>query len=145
MRQKIVGNKFNSSIDASTTTTTDKTLITTKSELTKPKDTAKTESVLLTKKAQSSTAVDSKAKKEEAPAVKTQKTKKRRRFKAKKLVLNVSQTKYNVVRYAARTVFKMRLSGAPYMPDYSNPNDEWDIFWTDGSVQVDKLYRMKPY
>ena len=39
----------------------------------------------------------------------------------------------------------MRLSGAPYMPDYSNPNDEWDIFWTDGGVQVDKLYRMKPY
>ena len=71
MRQKIVGNKFNSSIDASTTTTTDKTLITTKSELTKPKDTAKTESVLLTKKAQSSTAVDSKAKKEEAPVAKT--------------------------------------------------------------------------
>ena len=57
----------------------------------------------------------------------------------------MSQTKYNVVRYVARTVFKMRLSGAPYMPDYQNPNDEWDIFWTDGSVQVDKLYRMKPY
>lgn len=31
------------------------------------------------------------------------------------------------------------------MPDYSNPNDEWDLLWTDGTVQVDKLYRMKPY
>lgn len=60
-------------------------------------------------------------------------------------MLNVSQTRYNVVRYVARTVFKMRLSGAAYMPDYSNPNDEWDIFWTDSGVQVDKLYRMKPY
>lgn len=62
------------------------------------------------------------------------KTKKKRRFKAKKLVLNVSQTRYNVVRYVARTVFKMRLSGAPYMADYLNPNDEWDVFWTDGGV-----------
>ena len=62
------------------------------------------------------------------------KTKRKRRYKAKKLVLNVSQTKYNVVRYVARNVFKMRLSGAPYMPDYSNPNDEWDILWTDGTV-----------
>ena len=71
--------------------------------------------------------------------------KKKRRYKAKKLVLNVSQTKYNIVRYVARTMFKMRLSGAPYMADYSNPNDEWDLLWTDGTVQVDKLYRMKPY
>ena len=39
----------------------------------------------------------------------------------------------------------MRLSGAPYMADYQNPHDEWDLLWTDGTVQVDKLYRMKPY
>ena len=60
--------------------------------------------------------------------------KKKRRFKAKKLVLNVSQTKYNIVRYVARNQFKMRLSGAPYMADYQNPNDEWDLLWTDGTV-----------
>ena len=59
--------------------------------------------------------------------------KKKRRYKAKKLVLNVSQTKYNVIRYVAKQ-FKMRLSGAPYMADYSNPNDEWDLLWTDGTV-----------
>ena len=39
----------------------------------------------------------------------------------------------------------MRLSGAPYHADYDDPKDEWDIFWTDGLIQVDKLYRMKPY
>ena len=71
--------------------------------------------------------------------------KKRKKFKSKKLVLNVSLTKYSVVRYVARTMFKMRLSGAQYHPEYENPNDEWDILWTDGTVQVDKLYRMKPY
>ena len=63
-----------------------------------------------------------------------EKKKIKRRFKAKKLVLNVSQTKYNIVRYVARSMFKMRLSGAPYMADYSNPNDEWDLLWTDGTV-----------
>jgi tubulin polyglutamylase TTLL6/13 len=71
--------------------------------------------------------------------------KKRRKMKAKKLVLNVSMTKYHVVRYVARTLFKMRLSNAAYHPEYEDPKDEWDIFWTDGQVQVDKLYRMKPY
>ena len=73
------------------------------------------------------------------------KKKKRRKFKAKKLVLNVSQTKYHVVRYVARTIFKMRLSNATYSHEPDVPSDEWDIMWTDGTVQVDKLYRMKPY
>jgi hypothetical protein len=71
--------------------------------------------------------------------------KKKRKFKTKKLVLNVSQTRYHVVRYVARSMFKMRLSGANFSGDPDNPNDEWDIFWTDGSVQCEKLYRMKPY
>ena len=29
--------------------------------------------------------------------------------------------------------------------EYDDPKDEWDILWTDGLIQVDKLYRMKPY
>ena len=45
----------------------------------------------------------------------------------------------------AKTIFKMRLSAAPYHPDYDDPKDEWDILWTDGIIQADKLYRMKPY
>ncbi len=61
-------------------------------------------------------------------------TRKRRKMKAKKLVLNVSMTKYHVVRYVARTLFKMRLSNAPYHPEYEDSKDEWDIFWTDGQV-----------
>jgi hypothetical protein len=72
-------------------------------------------------------------------------TKRRRKMKAKKLVLNVSMTKYHVVRYVARTLFKMRLSNASYQQEPDDPKDEWDIFWTDGQVQVEKLYRMKPY
>lgn len=74
-----------------------------------------------------------------------EKKRRKRNLKAKKLVLNVSQTKYHVVRYVARTLFKMRLSNAQYHPEYDDQKDEWDIFWTDNQVQVEKLYRMKPY
>lgn len=70
---------------------------------------------------------------------------KKRRPKAKKLVLNVSMTKYHVVRYVARTLFKMRLSNIAYHPEYEDQKDEWDILWTDGTVPVEKLYRMKPF
>ena len=45
----------------------------------------------------------------------------------------------------ARTLFKMRLSNIPYHPEYEDLKDEWDILWTDGTVDVQKLYRMKPY
>ena len=47
-----------------------------------------------------------------AEEAKTEKKKKRRtKLKAKKLILNVSMTKYHVVRYVAKQLFNMRLSG----------------------------------
>lgn len=60
-------------------------------------------------------------------------------------MFNISQTKYHVVRYVARQLFKMRLSNSKHEGDPEEAKDEWDIFWTDGMVQVEKLYRMKPY
>jgi hypothetical protein len=49
-----------------------------------------------------------------------EKKRKKRVMKAKKLVLNVSLSKYHVVRYVARSLFKMRLSNAPYHPEYED-------------------------
>ena len=47
-----------------------------------------------------------------AEEAKTEKKKKRRtKIKDKKLILNVSMTKYHVVRYVAKQLFNMRLSG----------------------------------
>lgn len=47
-----------------------------------------------------------------AEEAKSGKKKKRKtKIKAKKLVLNVSLTKYHVVRYVAKQLFNMRLSG----------------------------------
>jgi tubulin polyglutamylase TTLL6/13 len=80
---------------------------------------------------------------EEAPK---KKKKKRFKFKAKKLVLNVSLTKYHVVRYIARSLFNMHLSSySQNNSDCYDEKHEWDLLWTDGIVKVDTLYRMKGY
>lgn len=74
------------------------------------------------------------------------KRKKRLKFKPKKLVMNVMQTKYHVVRYVARKLFNMRLS--TYSQNNHDCNDEkheWDIMWTDNGSTVERLYKMKPY
>ena len=71
----------------------------------------------------------------------------------------MAQTKYSIVRYVGKTIFKMRLNASAYAAHYGNGNNfmtqttfesennwcEWDLLWTDGSVPVEKLYRMKPY
>jgi len=54
------------------------------------------------------------------------------------LLVNVSDTQYPVVRWVAKKHFHWRLS--------SDPEDsEFDLWWTDGAVQPEKLARMKPY
>jgi tubulin polyglutamylase TTLL6/13 len=100
------------------------------------------------------TASDAEESKDELPKLQTvqqeeaPKKKKRRRFKykGKKLVMNVSCTKYHVVRYVARSLFKMRLSAySQNNQDCYEEKHEWDLLWTDGIVKVDTLYRMKAY
>lgn len=77
---------------------------------------------------------------------KPKKKKKRIKYKAKKLVLNVSETKYHVVRYVAKNLFNMRLSAySQSNKDCYDEKHEWDILWTDNGVTVDRLYKMKPY
>ena len=60
----------------------------------------------------------------------------RLRNKNSKLIVNVNQCHYPVVRTCAKMLnFKITTSD----------EEDWDIFWQDGAVQSDKLYRMKPY
>ena len=40
--------------------------------------------------------------------------------------MNVSQTKYYVVRYVAKNIYNMRLT--------HNDDEDWDICWQDGAV-----------
>lgn len=53
----------------------------------------------------------------------------------KKLVMNIALTKYYVVRYVAKNMFKMKLT--------HNDEEDWDICWMDGAVSCEKLYKMK--
>lgn len=54
------------------------------------------------------------------------------------LVLNVSETKYAVVKYVGRKLFGWKLS-------QKHDDMDWDVLWTDNAVEPDRLARMKPY
>ncbi len=47
--------------------------------------------------------------------------KKKRKVNKKRLVMNVAQTKYYVVRYVAKKIYKMKLT--------HNDDEDWDICW----------------
>lgn len=53
--------------------------------------------------------------------------KKRPKKKVEKLILNVSDTKYPVVKFVGKKIFKWALQ---YEPEGTG----WDIFWTDNAV-----------
>eukprot|EP00347_Sterkiella_histriomuscorum_P011690 403371481 len=63
--------------------------------------------------------------------------KKKKKGKQKRLIMNISQTKYYVVRYVAKKIYGMRLT--------HNDDEDWDIMWQDGAVNCERLYKMKPY
>ncbi len=65
------------------------------------------------------------------------KKKKKHKHKNKnRLFINVNYCHYPAVRAVAK-LFKIK-------PTY-NDDEDWDIFWSDGAIQCDRLYRMKPY
>ena len=47
--------------------------------------------------------------------------KKKKKGGRKRLIMNVSQTKYYVVRYVAKNIYKMKLT--------NNDDEDWDIRW----------------
>jgi tubulin polyglutamylase TTLL6/13 len=61
--------------------------------------------------------------------------KKKPKRKVERLIMNVSDTKYPVVKFVGKKIFKMALQ---------NETDgvNWDLFWTDNAVQPEQLGRM---
>ena len=55
-----------------------------------------------------------------------------------KIVLNVSDTKYAVVKYVGKKMFGWKLS-------YKHEDMEWDVMWTDNAVDPERLTKMRPY
>ena len=56
---------------------------------------------------------------------------------SRKIILNVSLTKYSVVKKAGRSLNYKLLK--------KEDEDNWDVFWTDSGVQPEKLSKMKPF
>jgi len=54
-----------------------------------------------------------------------------------KVVFNISETRYEVVRHVARKMMNYKLT--------SEPEVEWDVLWTDNAVQPETLARMQPF
>jgi tubulin polyglutamylase TTLL6/13 len=54
-----------------------------------------------------------------------------------RVIFNVSETRYDVVKYAGRKLLGFKLS--------SEPEVEWDILWTDNAVQPETLAKMQPF
>ncbi|CAD8173941.1 unnamed protein product [Paramecium pentaurelia] len=52
------------------------------------------------------------------------------------LIMNVSDTKYDVVKFVGKKIFKWGLQ-------YEMNGNQWDIFWTDAAVQSETLGKMQ--
>jgi len=55
-----------------------------------------------------------------------------------KIVMNVSDTQYDVVKYVGKKLFGWKLS-------YETETFDWDIMWTDNAVQPETLAKMQTY
>jgi len=52
--------------------------------------------------------------------------------------MNVSHTKYPVVKFVGKKIFGFRLN-------YEAESMDWDLYWTDGTVSTEILCKMKPF
>ena len=60
-----------------------------------------------------------------------------KRTKRVKLIVNVLNTEYDIIKEVMKDEFKFRLS--------MDTEGEWDLFWADTGVSNEMLYRMKKY
>ena len=56
-----------------------------------------------------------------------------------KIILNTKEVRYPVIKRVAKHEFGWRLSKC------KNPDDDWDILWTDQVFSAEKLQGMKSY
>jgi tubulin polyglutamylase TTLL6/13 len=82
---------------------------------------------------------------QQEPTSDGKKKKKRIKFKGRRLVLNVRETKYHMIRYVGKHLFGMRLSNFRCVEQDPDDQHVWDVLWTDEGVPVDRLYKMKPF
>lgn len=64
--------------------------------------------------------------------------KKPKKMPKTRIIMNVSDTQYDVVKYVGKKLFKWKLS-------YETENFDWDIMWTDNAVQPETVAKMQTY
>lgn len=62
---------------------------------------------------------------------------KKKKANPQKIVFYVGQTKYSVVKYVGLKMLGYKLT--------ENPDDQWDVMWTDSAVTPDQFDKMKLY
>ena len=76
------------------------------------------------------------------------------KFKDKeRLLINMANTKYFVIRWVAKHLFNFKLSFKQQevdqmesgYPEHGGTSEDWDIFWTDVAVLPERIAKMKPY
>ena len=79
------------------------------------------------------------------------------KFKEKeRLIVNLSNTKYFVIKFVLKSLFNFKLTFKNQEPDQmdncnydmsaaAGQHEDWDIFWTDGGVLPERIAKMKPY
>ena len=72
--------------------------------------------------------------------------------------MNVSMSRYFVIRFVAKYIFNFRLSFTQ-LEEYNHKSietnneqiinnkelEEWDILWTDNALPADRISKMKPF
>ncbi len=71
-----------------------------------------------------------------------------------KLLVNMSNCKYFVVRFVLKNLFNFKLTykqqnvedmESGFVDLGQGGSDDWDIFWTDSGVLPERIAKMKPY
>lgn len=79
-----------------------------------------------------------------------------RKFKKReRLIMNISNTKYFVIKFVAKKLFNFKMSyknqDVDQMDVYNYGDsgqekvEDWDIYWTDAGVLPERIAKMKPY
>ncbi|CAD8092455.1 unnamed protein product [Paramecium sonneborni] len=76
----------------------------------------------------------------EEEQIQVKKKKKKVVNSSKKLIMNVSDTQYPVVKFVGKMIYKFKLSYVPYLE-----NNNWDFCWTDNAVLPETLSKMQPH
>jgi hypothetical protein len=81
------------------------------------------------------------------PITQSTRGKKKNKSRRQKLVINVCNSKYDVIRDVCKDKYKMKLIEDEQPPSGTQQPglEEFDIYWSDVAQGPDRLLRLRPY